>query len=531
MLYGILNAVLYSSLLPLWEGFDEPFHYCYVQSISVERRLPVLGSAACSQEVWQSLNRVPVSHVVRQNIQALMPFAGYFRLSAPERRRLRAEVESLPNDLKRTTVGGPLNYEAQQAPLAYALLAIPDLALRGTPLLSRILWLRMFGAVFSAVAVGLLTLRIASLLELPSPFRHAAVFVALATQMLYAATAHITNDWLAIPLALLMFVAAVDFVRSPGLRSAAILALALSAGLLTKAYFLSFAPLAAGAVIWLAGRRRIEWTHGAVVLGIVLLLGGPWYARNVALYDSLSGTQQSASGLGFKGAAEAVAKVDWAAAVVTMARQSLWTGNNSDTAFSANTIACMWLLLLFAAGCWLVTAIGRRLAAAEAVILAGAVLFCAGIAYATALLHIYTQGVSKSTGQWYTQAFFAPLLCVLFTGLARCGRLGRLVAALMVCLWGYVMAATYVAKLIPQYGGWTEGSVRLASLLRWYRDDWARITDILSTTALARPGTTLGLTLAVVLLSAAIPVSLCRELLFVTHRKSAGTGSGELRPE
>ena len=468
---------------------------------------------------------------MRQNIHALMPFADYFRLSAPERRGLRVEVESLPADLKRTTVGGPLNYEAQQSPLAYALLAIPDFALRGMPLLSRILWLRMFGAVFAAVAVGLLALRIGSLVELSSPLRNAAAFVALATQMLYAATAHITNDWLAIPLALLLFVAAVDFVRRPNLRSAAILALALSAGLLTKAYFLSFVPLAAGAVIWLAGRRRLKWSHAAIFLVIVLLLSGPWYARNVSLYDSLSGTQQSASGLGFKGAAAAIAKVDWTAAVVTMARQSLWTGNNSDTAFSANTIACMWLLLLFAAGCWLVTAFRRRLAAAEVLILAGAALFCAGIAYATALLHIYTQGISKSTGQWYTQAFFAPLVCVFFTGLARSGRLGRLIAALMVCLWGYVMAATYVAKLIPQYGGWTEGSVRLASLMRWYLSDGGRIADILATATLARPGIIFGLTLVVVLLSAAIPAFLCRDLFLVTHGKPAGPGVGELRPE
>ena len=28
--YGVANALLYATLLPLWEGFDEPFHYSYV---------------------------------------------------------------------------------------------------------------------------------------------------------------------------------------------------------------------------------------------------------------------------------------------------------------------------------------------------------------------------------------------------------------------------------------------------------------------------------------------------------------------
>jgi hypothetical protein len=54
ILFGALNGLLYSSLLPLWEGFDEPFHYAYVQDLSVDQRLPVLGRANLSAEVWRS---------------------------------------------------------------------------------------------------------------------------------------------------------------------------------------------------------------------------------------------------------------------------------------------------------------------------------------------------------------------------------------------------------------------------------------------------------------------------------------------
>jgi len=32
--YGLLNATLYTGLLPLWEGFDEPFHFAYVQQLA-----------------------------------------------------------------------------------------------------------------------------------------------------------------------------------------------------------------------------------------------------------------------------------------------------------------------------------------------------------------------------------------------------------------------------------------------------------------------------------------------------------------
>ena len=39
MMFGILNACLYSALLPLWEGFDEAFHYGYVETLWQTHRL------------------------------------------------------------------------------------------------------------------------------------------------------------------------------------------------------------------------------------------------------------------------------------------------------------------------------------------------------------------------------------------------------------------------------------------------------------------------------------------------------------
>lgn len=99
--YGIRNAVLYSSLVPLWEGFGEPFHYGYVESLSVEGRLPVLNQTALSDEIWSSLKLAPVSHVVRRNL--LAPPLRCMKTPDPERlrsRRRRFRRVSLP---KRTS--------------------------------------------------------------------------------------------------------------------------------------------------------------------------------------------------------------------------------------------------------------------------------------------------------------------------------------------------------------------------------------------------------------------------------------------
>src|SRR6266498_3837982 len=83
--FALTNGVLYALLMPLWEGFDEPYHYGYVQELSVHNRLPALGTTSLSLEVWDSLLLVPVSHVVQRNIPVLMTFGEYFRSPEGER--------------------------------------------------------------------------------------------------------------------------------------------------------------------------------------------------------------------------------------------------------------------------------------------------------------------------------------------------------------------------------------------------------------------------------------------------------------
>src|SRR3954467_397616 len=93
--YGVLNATLYTGLLPLWEGFDEPFHYGYVQHVRTQLALPRLGETNLSSEVWASIPLAPSSHVVQHNIPQVVTFREYFRLPAGERWALRKRLYSI----------------------------------------------------------------------------------------------------------------------------------------------------------------------------------------------------------------------------------------------------------------------------------------------------------------------------------------------------------------------------------------------------------------------------------------------------
>ena len=60
--FGIVNAELYSALLPLWEGFDEPAPYGYVESLWQTHRLPILGRTTFPRNVIASFRFAPGSY-------------------------------------------------------------------------------------------------------------------------------------------------------------------------------------------------------------------------------------------------------------------------------------------------------------------------------------------------------------------------------------------------------------------------------------------------------------------------------------
>src|SRR5882762_2449772 len=82
ILYGIVNAAAYSCLLPLWEGFDEAYHYGYVQVLATSLRFPVLGQATLSREIWHTFEFAPVSHYLQPYTRAPVNFTDCFALPA-----------------------------------------------------------------------------------------------------------------------------------------------------------------------------------------------------------------------------------------------------------------------------------------------------------------------------------------------------------------------------------------------------------------------------------------------------------------
>ncbi|HXE05427.1 MAG TPA: hypothetical protein VN579_05525, partial [Bryobacteraceae bacterium] len=289
--FGLANAIAYSSLLPLWGGFDEPFHFGYVQNLANGAGFPDPRDTRLSEEEGRSILLAPASPAVQHNLPQVTTFSQYFALPPEERQTRRRELFEIDPAL-RWRSSDFIDYEGLQAPLAYIILSGPERILAGAPLPFRVLVLRILCGGIAAILLVFGALRLAEQLDLARPWPELLTFCVLSSQMIWATVAHVANDWLAIPLALWLLVLTIDFHEHGTMRRAIVCAVILTLGLLTKAYFLAFIPLLAA--LFLLRRRFRE----AMAAGVILLVGaGPWYYRNLARYGTIAGMQEIRMGI------------------------------------------------------------------------------------------------------------------------------------------------------------------------------------------------------------------------------------------
>lgn len=483
MLYGLLNAILYSSLLPLWEGFDEEFHYGYVQYLDAHHRFPILGPTALSLEINRSLGLLPMSYIMIRGVhlQGVRTFAQYFALDSATRHSLYAEARSIPTDLRLSeSAQYYTNYEVHHAPLAYLLMAIPDTLLSHVPLPERVWSVRLFASMICVMLMFRGCWALGFEAGLDERFTAILVFLIFSCQMFWATVAHIANDWLAVPMAVWLVVCALRYSRRPAMRSAAWFGVVLGLGLLSKAYFLVFVPLyGLAALVWYR-KAMARGREVTAMLLIPLVLAGPWYIRNLMLYGNLSARVEESNGVTTAGALKSLISIPWLKSLPFMARGAFWMGNSSFTDFSIRTMNVLLLLLAISLALYAWKGVRRP----EVFLWAPVLLFCGAVIYVVGSSYSFTKGEATAASPWYLQAVMAPLLCLSLLGCQRSARLGRWIAAGSVGLWGYILAATYAAKLFPLYGGFEGGRSTLRDLAHWYLSDGSRASDILSTTAM-----------------------------------------------
>jgi hypothetical protein len=471
--YAAVNVVLYSMLLPLWEGFDEPFHFGYVQSLANRSGFPDPHTSRLSREVGTSLHLAPESISVKRNLPFVTTYPEFFELSADQRKQAQSRLRHI-DPAGRWGQSEFLNYEAQQAPLAYAILAVPERALANVPLPLRVLALRITAGILGAFLLAFAAAWLAKQLGIEPTHATILIFCAMSCQMTWATLARVSNDWLAIPLSVWLLCGAIHYYTRPSVARAALVSTFLALGLLTKAYFLAFLPPIAFILI---ARRRLR--DVCVAAAVVATAAGPWYFRNLERYGTVSGMQEIREGIDPARALNGFHLRELPAALDSYARAALWTANNRFRSFSISTLRMLIVAWLAALVLW---AKGRHRTSEWIVVLhTGA--FSLALAYDVAINYVTSRGEATSPESWYTQVLLVPMLALAMLGVSRSTNTAKLITALMAGLFGYVLVVTYWVKLIPLYAGF-EDRQSLVSIWRLYRDDLPALVERLNDVSL-----------------------------------------------
>ncbi len=358
-----------------------------------------------------------------------------------------------------------------------------DWLLRGASLPVRVLWVRLFSSLCAVAMIAHSTLLLSREISLGPGYASAALFCIFSSQMLYAVISHVCNDWLAIPVMIYFLWAGVRAWNRGAPRDWSLLAVALAAALLTKAYFLFIIPLALGIAVLAWTRKRVDARRLAIFLAVFALLAAPWYVRNLVLYRNLAGTVEQMSGVSLSQLLGSVWSFPWIRSSYELAHASLWTGNNSFTTFSSMTLNIALTLLAI---CLFGNLRTTHWTPAQWIVAAGAALFAAGLAFVGLTFYVGSKGAVNAAMPWYPQVLLGPVFLLVFLGVQSAGRWRRWLQGAMVLLWGYILAATYLLKLAPMYGGYVHSHGRISNLWQWYSG--GQRDAMLRTICLAPPG-------------------------------------------
>ena len=468
----LVRLLFYSSMLPLWEGYDEWAHFAVVRAVAFAGEVLPPRDGPVPRDVEASLQIAPVPWEMRYLPPPSVSTDVFWALPAPERAARQAAFRAMPRAWTRETASGGLGaYEALQPPLYYWLMAPLMRLAGGLTLAGQVLELRWIGSLIASLTVPL----VFQLAWLVFADRGAALGSAAVVALMPGMAldlARVGNDCLAVVLFTALTVLAVEAVKQDAPRRDWLLGVVLGLGLLTKAYFLTAVP----ALALILGKRAWRPFLAAAALA------GWWYARNLATTGTLAGLSESVMlrDLGMGGVLRRAPSLPWRTAADAILFSHLYFGG-----WSSLTVRS-WMYHVFYAVA-LVAAIGLVRLRRERSIRVLAILYGAfwlGEFY-NALLEWLSKGLPGSMG-WYLYAVVGAEVVLSVAGLAAVAprRLHRWAAPLGAVLFAlfdvytvHVVAIPYYTGMIRHKASGAPGTLHLADFhaVGW-AGAWARLS-------------------------------------------------------
>lgn len=237
----------FTLFLPVWEGFDEPAHFCYIQHLVEQKEIPTAPGRGttdyCSTEVELTLQRLPLNQVLA-HIPQLETF-GFPLYQAYWQTHEDAVVADIPNDrvLRSTTTQMLDIWQGQHPPLPYAILSAAYIAGYDANFYVRFFLLRLFS--IATVIFGLWVMWKALCRAIPEPLPRLIGFAAIALHpMFFIHFSRISNEPLTFVLFSSMWFLLVKALttKQPRWQLWAMLGIVYGLGIISKVFFLSALP-------------------------------------------------------------------------------------------------------------------------------------------------------------------------------------------------------------------------------------------------------------------------------------------------
>lgn len=411
----VLRGCFYAALLPAWEGYDEPFHFSFIQYVATHRTLP-LATTPVSREVQASLHLLPLSW--EQRLHRMDPPIytqdNYWQLPESDRRELQQQVRSIPPEWFTQTGTAPAMYEAQQAPLYYWIMSIPLRLNWRWGLPAQLMLIRILGVLLASLLIPIAYVAAKRFFNSRAAAVGVVSVIVCMPELMIDVT-RASNESLAVVVFSVLTLLLLMAVEPGGFRWFVAAGAVLGIGLLTKAYFVAGVPafilIALYSIRKYEGeRKRVAW-NALLGLALAVLLSFGWYWRNHSLTGSWSGEENDVAAVrgGMAHLMPAALHVNWVGGVTSVLVSHIWFGGWSFLKLPKP------IYLLFALGIAVVVAglakllLKDRLRSSNLfVVFTLYGCFWIGLLYDILVVRMAT-GVSASDG-WYMYAVILPEL-------------------------------------------------------------------------------------------------------------------------
>ncbi|RJP72458.1 MAG: hypothetical protein C4532_05935 [Candidatus Abyssobacteria bacterium SURF_17] len=474
-LFFIIRGTLYAIVTPMWEGFDEPFHFAYVHLLTATRALPVWGEAFVDSDVAESTAYLPLPRLMPPlvaNAPALS-YRDFWQMDKNKREGLMSNLRRLRASSERSAPSQTPLYQLQHPPLYYFICAPLYRMLDNRSIVDKVFALRLF-----SVFVASLCVMAAFLATKTNNLAHWPIFAGLVSlwPCLYIDVGRVGNDSLGVTIFSFLFLAMIWYGSERSAWRAVALGAALGAGLLTKAYFLTAVPAIFLFLVLLLAFERTDWKarvmDAALVFVCAGIIGGWWYIRNLYLYGNFSGLQETMHfpAVGMSERVRAALELPWVLVTknlfVTFCWVSGWSFVHLPKAFH------FVFVLLFggALAGFLKAGLHRKKGPGKAIPPRNGVLAAVCLIFFFALGAAYHKINAAATvrsiggpGGWYFYALVVPISYLVSLGTCKWGAKVRryafplaFIALLLVEAYGFlfVLLPYYSGFATPAASGW-----------------------------------------------------------------------------